>query len=168
MLVKRKVSPAGARRTSLPAAMAAALADAGVSRRRFLERSGLAAGGLAAVAGALAPGMVRKAAAGPIVPGVEVLTRKNVCTHCSVGCTVIGEVQNGVWVGQEPGWDSPISMGTHCAKGASVRELTKGERRVKYPMKLEGGEWRRISWDQAIEEIGNQLLGAASRRSPRR
>ena len=155
MLVKRKAS-AGVRRI-LPQAVTAT-ADTGVSRRRFLEQSGIAAGGLAAVAGALSPVMVRKAAAGPIVPGVEVLTKKNICTHCSVGCTVIGEVQNGVWVGQEPGWDSPISMGTHCAKGASVRELTKGERRVKYPMKLEGGEWRRISWDQAIEEIGNQLL----------
>jgi hypothetical protein len=53
---------------------------------------------------------------------------KNVCTHCSVGCTVIAEVQNGVWVGQEPAWESPINRGTHCAKGASVRELVHGDR----------------------------------------
>jgi hypothetical protein len=32
----------------------------------------------------------------------RVTIRKNICTHCSVGCTVIAEVQNGVWVGQEP------------------------------------------------------------------
>ena len=70
---------------------------------------------------------------------------------------MIGEIQEGVWVGQEPGWDSPISQGTHCAKGASVRELTKGERRLKYPLKLEGGAWKRISWEQAIDEIGDQL-----------
>jgi formate dehydrogenase major subunit len=38
-----------------------------------------------------------------------------------VGCTVTAEVQNGVWIGQEPSWDSPINRGTHCAKGASVR-----------------------------------------------
>jgi formate dehydrogenase major subunit len=143
----------------------AAVAEAAVSRRDFLERSGLAAGGLAGFA-ALGPGMVRKAEAGPIVPGVEVATPKGICTHCSVGCTVIGEIQNDVWVGQEPGWDSPISQGTHCAKGASVRELTKGERRVKYPMKLEGGTWRRISWDQAIEEIGSQLLAIREQAGP--
>ena len=67
--------------------------------------------------------------------------RKNICTHCSVGCTVIGEVQNGVWVGQEPGWDSPISRGSHCAKGAAMRELVHGDRRLRYPMKLVDGQW---------------------------
>ncbi|HYG91123.1 MAG TPA: formate dehydrogenase subunit alpha [Azospirillum sp.] len=128
-----------------------------LSRRTFFQHSGLAAGALAAV-GALPAAMVRKTEAGPMMPNVETVTRKNICTHCSVGCTVIGEVQNGVWTGQEPGWESPISQGTHCAKGASVRELTHGDRRVKYPLKLEDGSWKRISWDQAIEEIGNTLM----------
>ena len=45
-------------------------------------------------------------------------------------------MQNGVWVGQEPSWESPINRGAHCAKGASVRELVHGDRRLKYPMKL--------------------------------
>ena len=66
--------------------------------------------------------------------------RKSICTHCSVGCTVTAEVSNGVWVGQEPGWDSPINRGSHCAKGAAVRELVHGERRLKYPMKLTNGQ----------------------------
>src|SRR6185295_6035878 len=77
---------------------------------------------------------------------------------CSVGCTVIAEVQNGVWVGQEPAWDSPINRGSHCAKGASVRELVHGDRRLKFPMKLVNGEWQKISWDQAINEIGDKML----------
>jgi anaerobic selenocysteine-containing dehydrogenase len=71
---------------------------------------------------------------------------------------VIAEVQNGVWVGQEPAWDSPINRGSHCAKGASVRELVHGDRRLKYPMKLVNGEWQKISWDQAINEIGDKML----------
>ena len=49
-------------------------------------------------------------------------------------------------------------MGAHCAKGASVREHAHGERRLKYPMKREGGAWVRISWDQAIAEIGDRML----------
>ena len=68
------------------------------------------------------------------------------------------EVQNGVWTPQEPGWDSPINLGAHCAKGASVRETASGERRLKYPMKLAGGKWVRVSWDDAINEIGDQML----------
>jgi formate dehydrogenase major subunit len=125
----------------------------GFDRRAFLRRAGLAGGSLAAL-GALPLGSVRQAQAGPPPPaGSEVVIRKSVCTHCSVGCTVTAEVANGVWIGQEPSWDSPINRGSHCAKGASVRELVSGERRLKYPMKMTNGEWSRLSWDQAISEI---------------
>ena len=60
--------------------------------------------------------------------------------------------------GQEPGWDSPINRGTHCAKGAATRELVHGDRRLRYPMKMVNGQWQRISWDTAIDEIGDKLL----------
>jgi formate dehydrogenase major subunit len=129
----------------------------GLDRRTFLRRSGLAGGGLAALS-TLSPGGVRKAeaaVAGPLTAGA--VAKKNICTHCSVGCTVIGEVVNGVWVGQEPGWDSPINRGSHCAKGAATRELVHGDRRLRYPMKLVDGQWTRISWDVAINEIGDKL-----------
>src|SRR4029079_19804786 len=76
---------------------------------------------------------------------------------CSVGCTVKAEVVNSVWVGQEPAWDSPINRGTHCAKGAAIRELVHSDRRLKYPLKLVNGQWTKISWDVAINEIGDKL-----------
>ena len=53
---------------------------------------------------------------------------------------------------------SPINRGSHCAKGAAVRELVHGDRRLKYPMKLVNGQWTRMSWDQAIDEIGDKLM----------
>jgi len=141
--------------------LATAFADqsgVGLDRRAFLRRSGLAAGGLATL-GAVQLGSVRKAKAGPPpAPGAAVTIRKSICTHCAVGCTVTAEVANGVWIGQEPSWDSPINRGSHCAKGAAVRELVMGERRLKYPMKLENGKWTRVKWDQAINEIGDKLL----------
>jgi formate dehydrogenase major subunit len=71
---------------------------------------------------------------------------------------VEAEVQNGTWIGQEPGWDSPFNMGAHCAKGASVREHAHGERRLKSPMKMVNGQWQKISWDDAINEIGDKML----------
>jgi len=130
----------------------------GVDRRTFLRQSGLAAGGLAALS-TLSPGSIRKAeaaAAGPLTAGAAV--RKSICTHCAVGCTVTAEVLNGVWIGQEPSWDSPINRGSHCAKGASVRELVHSDRRLRYPMKIVNGQWTRISWDTAIDEIGDKLM----------
>jgi formate dehydrogenase major subunit len=128
-----------------------------LDRRGFLARAGVGAGGLAAL-GTLAPGSIRRAEAGPPpAPGARVELKKNICTHCSVGCSVIAEVSNGVWIGQEPAWDSPINRGTHCAKGAAVRELVHGDRRLKYPMKLVNGQWTRITWDTAVNEIGDKL-----------
>ena len=152
MLIKR--TERQTRRSNL-AATVGNQAAGGLDRRSFLRKSGLVASGLATI-GALPLTTVQKAeAAGPNAAGATI--RKSICTHCSVGCTVTAEVSNGVWVGQEPSWDSPINRGSHCAKGASVRELVSGERRLKYPMKLTNGEWKRVSWDVAVNEIGDQL-----------
>ena len=154
MLVKRKE---GRVQNSRLQAVAAGLASGTIDRRTFLRRSGLVAGG-AAVLGATTFGSVKRAEAIPSVDFTKpVETKKNMCTHCSVGCSIIGEMQNGVWVGQEAAWDSPINRGTHCAKGAASRELLHGDRRLKYPLKLENGEWKRISWDVAINEIGDKM-----------
>ncbi len=126
-----------------------------IDRRTFLRGSGLTIGGLTAIA---ATGGTVTAANAQGAINNAVTSIKSVCTHCSVGCTVLAEVENGVWTGQEPGWDSPFNLGAHCAKGAAVRDHAHGERRLRYPMKKENGEWVRISWDQAINEIGDQML----------
>jgi len=134
-----------------------------VDRRAFLRGSGLAIGGIAGAV-ALSGASVKPAQANAVSAATEI--KKSVCTHCSVGCTVMAEVQNGVWTGQEPGWDSPINLGAHCAKGASVRETASGERRLKYPMKLVGGKWQRMSWDDAINEIGDKMLDIREKSGP--
>ncbi|EBA13953.1 formate dehydrogenase subunit alpha [Roseobacter sp. CCS2] len=131
-------------------------ANASVDRRGFLRGSGLAIGGMAAIAAT--GGTVTRADAATAAVTGNIELKKTVCTHCSVGCSVIAEVSNGVWVGQEPGFDSPFNLGAHCAKGAAVREHAHGERRLKYPMKKENGEWVRISWDQVIDEVGDKML----------
>ena len=112
----------------------------GLDRRGFLRQAGLGGAGLAALGTGLGPGRAQAAGEkmGILDHGRPVQRIKNVCTHCSVGCTVIAEVQDEVWVGQEPAWESPINQGTHCAKGASVRELVQGERRLKYPAEAGG------------------------------
>jgi formate dehydrogenase major subunit len=131
------------------------MAEKSLNRRSFLRGSGLAIGGLAAI-GATGGTVTRASAQSAVNGAIE--TVKTVCTHCAVGCTIIAEVDNGVWVGQEPGFDSPINLGAHCAKGAAARDDILSERRLKYPMKKEGGEWKRISWEQAINEIGDQMM----------
>lgn len=130
-----------------------------IDRRTFLRRSGLGLGG-AAVVNSLPFSIMRTAQAADTSPkaGVKTEIRRSVCTHCSVGCGVVAELQNGVWTGQEPDFASPLNLGSHCAKGAAVREHGHGEKRIKYPMKLTGGKWKRLSWEQAVNEIGDKML----------
>lgn len=125
-----------------------------MDRRAFLRRSGLGVGvGLAASQLTL----VKKAEAASGKSSIDgtgkIEVKRTVCTHCSVGCATDAIVENGVWVRQEPVFDSPINLGAHCAKGASLREHGHGEYRLRYPMKLVNGKYQRISWDTALNEI---------------
>ncbi|WP_020655747.1 formate dehydrogenase subunit alpha [Massilia niastensis] len=141
--------------------------DSGLKRRRFLVGAGVAVGA-GALARHLPLNVIESAGASDPVAGAPVPTeiKRTICTHCSVGCSVDAVVANGVWVRQEAAFDSPINMGAHCAKGASVREHAFGEHRLRYPMKLVGGKYQRISWDQAINEIGDKLLQLRQQAGP--
>jgi len=137
-----------------------------MDRRAFLKRSGIGVGvGLAASQLSL----MRKAQAkDPVAAdsGSKQVVRRTVCSHCSVGCAVDAVVENGIWIRQEPVFDSPINLGAHCAKGAALREHGHGEYRLKYPMKLVNGKYQRISWDQALQEISAKMLDLKKKDGP--
>ena len=128
-----------------------------MDRRTFLKRSGIGVGaGIAASQLTLI--QKAKAAEGAKGTGSKIEVKRTICTHCSVGCAVDAVVENGIWVRQEPVFDSPINLGAHCAKGAALREHGHGEYRLKYPMKLVNGKYQRISWDVALNEISAKLI----------
>ncbi|KHT63768.1 formate dehydrogenase [Photobacterium gaetbulicola] len=129
----------------------------GISRRSFIRNSSLAAAGGMAGASLFAPGMMKKADAKDVDPKAPVEVKRTICSHCSVGCGIYAEVQEGVWTGQEPAFDHPFNAGGHCAKGAALREHGHGERRIKYPMKLVDGKWKKLSWEQALDEVSQQV-----------
>ncbi|GGY98913.1 formate dehydrogenase subunit alpha [Shewanella fodinae] len=137
----------------------------GISRRQFMKSAGIATGGIAA-ASFLGTGMMRRAEAKEVPHDAPIEVKRTICSACAVGCGLYAEVQNGVWTGQEPAFDHPFNQGGHCAKGAALREHGHGEKRVKYPMKLEGGKWKRISWEQAINEVGDQMLKVRNESGP--
>ncbi len=160
MLLTRKSAGAGdAASSSLVASLARGVSRAipTMDRRGFLRRSGL---GLGAGLAASQLTLVKKAQAAdpPAAGGArKIEVRRTVCGHCSVGCAVDAVVENGVWVRQEPVFDSPLNLGAHCAKGAALREHGHGEYRLKTPMKLVNGKYQRISWDQAYDEIAAKM-----------
>ncbi|MBP8928880.1 MAG: formate dehydrogenase subunit alpha, partial [Ottowia sp.] len=131
------------------------------------RRSGLGVGAGLAVSQLT---LVKKSTAAEGAKSIDgsgtVVVRRTVCTHCSVGCASDAVVENGVWVRQEPVFDSPINLGAHCAKGASLREHGHGEYRLRYPMKLVNGKYQRISWDEALNEISAKMLELRKQSGP--
>jgi formate dehydrogenase major subunit len=157
MLLTRKANGSVSSQSRLAQGLNGVLAKT-IDRRSFLKRSGITAGA-GAIAAQLPFNMIGEAKAKDESAG-KIEVKRTVCTHCSVGCAIDAQVQDGVWIRQEPVFDSPINLGAHCAKGASIREhgITHDSHRLKYPMKLEGGKWKRISWDVAYDEISKKLL----------
>ncbi|WP_428614138.1 molybdopterin-dependent oxidoreductase [Shewanella sp.] len=146
-------------------AATAAKPSLGISRRQFMKHAGITTGGIAA-ASLLGTGMMRRAEAKDIPHDAPIEIKRTVCSACAVGCGLYAEVQNGVWTGQEPAFDHPFNAGGHCAKGAALREHGHGEKRLKYPMKLVDGKWKRLSWEQAFNEVGDQMQSIRQESGP--
>lgn len=128
-----------------------------INRRSFLKFAALGTACSSAAFG-VAGGEKIKEAAKLREPYGGTKQVRTVCSICSAGCGIVAEVKDGVWVRQEMAIDHPINQGSHCCKGIDQMDLTKSKQRVKYPLKKENGKWKRISWEQAVEEIGNKLL----------
>jgi len=166
MLLTRKAQANLAPQARLARGLNGVLAKT-MDRRAFLKRSGVTLGAGAA-ATQLPFNMIGDAGAASEASGGKVEVKRTICSHCSVGCAIDAVVQNGVWMRQEPVFDSPLNLGSHCAKGAAAREhgMVHDSHRLKTPMKLEGGKWKRLSWDQAYQEIGDKLLAIKKESGP--
>src|SRR6476619_7384871 len=163
MLLTRKTDSTRVAGPRLDRTLGARIAT--MDRRAFLKRSGLVAGA-GAFASQLPYGTMGKAQAADEPASVKAEVHRTVCTHCSVGCAIDAVVENGVWVRQEPVFDSPLNLGAHCAKGASIREHGHGEHRLKSPMKLVNGKYQKITWEQAINELGDKLAAIRKESGP--
>jgi DMSO reductase family type II enzyme molybdopterin subunit len=95
-------------------------------------------------------------------------TRANCISACSWNLFVKDgivwkEEQNAVYERQRP--DVPDFNPRGCQKGACYSDLQIAQSRLQYPLKRAGergeGKWQRLSWDQALTEIADQLIDAA-------
>jgi len=136
-----------------------------VARRSFLKLSAATAA-LTGVAMTAKMTTSAQAATGKTEPYSGSKQVRTICTYCAVGCGIVAEVQNGVWVRQEIASDHPVSFGAHCCKGAGAIDMVTSPKRLKQPMKKVGGKWTPISWDQAIGEIGDKLLSIREQDGP--
>ncbi len=89
------------------------------------------------------------------------LVKKSACFFCHENCGVLAHVRNGEVVSIEGDPDHPLNKGALCARGVSALQHLRHPARVNYPLKRVGergqGQWQRISWEHAWDEIANRL-----------
>lgn len=100
--------------------------------------------------------------------GVEIL--KSVCRSCHGGCGVLFHVKDGELLKVQGDPANPLNKGRLCPIGANTRDIVYHPDRLKYPMRRRGargsGEWDRISWDEALDEISEKLLAIRDEYGP--
>src|SRR3970282_1790395 len=87
---------------------------------------------------------------------------KSVCRSCHGGCGTLLHVTDGrlTKVAGDP--DSPLNRGRLCPIGTRTLDLVYHPDRLKHPLRRTGprggGQWQRITWDAALDEISQRLL----------
>jgi anaerobic selenocysteine-containing dehydrogenase len=83
------------------------------------------------------------------------------CWQCVTRCPMIGYVEDGRLAKIGGQFNSIRTHGALCAKAqASINQVYDPDR-ILYPMRRVGtrgeGKWKRISWDEALDELGGRL-----------
>lgn len=142
----------------------------GISRRSFLK--GLAASGvLTSLPGGILHANEDLNTKIPYLGQKNYQTFRNACPrNCYDTCSIKTYVKDGVMQFIEGAQESTYTRGGCCVKGNSYVKRVYSARRLKYPMMQVGGKgsgnWKRISWDYAMETIAKKLLEMKKKMEP--
>lgn len=139
-----------------------ASAKRGLTRRGFLRTTGVAAG--ASLLGSAGFGLTGCSAfAGSVAQASSEEIKSGICRGtCIGGCHFKQTVRDGVLVKSEMAPMPDPAYNRICSKGMSHAQRTYSPDRIRYPMRRVegtprgGGQWERISWDEAIDEIATK------------
>jgi anaerobic selenocysteine-containing dehydrogenase len=82
---------------------------------------------------------------------------KTLCQACLYSCGIEVLVEGGKITKVEGMREHPVNKGKLCPKGANIINWIYSPDRLKSPLKRGNGEWKRISWDEALDTIASKL-----------
>ena len=95
--------------------------------------------------------------------GLQRIAKPSACWQCVTRCPIIGYVEDDRLVKIEGQPNSVRTMGKICAKGQGGVNHPNDPDRILYPLRRVGqrgeGKWKRVSWDEALTELGARLQG---------
>ncbi|MCB2218737.1 MAG: molybdopterin-dependent oxidoreductase [Desulfobulbaceae bacterium] len=139
------------------------------SRRRFLQATG-ALSAAAALTSEHPSFLVKLAQAAEDTNEVQQELIHTLCGACPNSCVMTAVLKNGRLTqvkGVPTDWRT---QGHLCAKSLSASQRAYDPRRIHYPLRRTGergkGEFKRISWDEALDELGKNIMAARAKHGP--
>src|SRR5262245_47387418 len=88
------------------------------------------------------------------------------CFNCEAACGLLAYVdqESGEIRKLEGNPLHPGSRGRNCAKGPATINQIHDPERILFPLRRSGkrgeGQWRRVSWDEVLDELGARIRAA--------
>ncbi len=84
-------------------------------------------------------------------------TEYTFCRICECLCGLKVTLDDNRIAKIEPDKEHVATEGHACVKGLKQHLIYESADRLRHPMKRDGAEWKRISWEQALHEIGRKI-----------
>jgi anaerobic selenocysteine-containing dehydrogenase len=86
------------------------------------------------------------------------------CRICEAHCGMVATVEDGRVTQLRPDPDHPLSSGYACPKGIAMTDVQNDPDRVLHPLRRTAdGEFERVSWQEALADIGTRLRAVRER-----
>ena len=93
---------------------------------------------------------------------------KTICNFCSWGCTIKIDTKKGkvIRIEADDNLDVGINDGNLCAKGRFGHGIIQNDERIRTPLINVGGNFKEVSWKDAIGSIVERIQSSLNRTGP--
>jgi anaerobic selenocysteine-containing dehydrogenase len=93
-------------------------------------------------------------------------TRHTFCRICEALCGLEVTLEDGRITEIRPDESHVATEGFGCVKGLKQERMYRSADRLQHPLKRVGDDWQRVSWEQALAEIGAKVLSLRTEHHP--
>lgn len=91
---------------------------------------------------------------------------RTTCPYCGTGCEMNVGVKDNTIVQIRPVNDAPVSSGHLCVKGRYAFDYNEADDRITDPMIRVDGEWKTVTWSEAISYVAERLGTIKTKNGP--
>jgi len=91
---------------------------------------------------------------------------KTICPYCGCGCGLVLGIRGGRIVGVRGDAENDVNKGSLCVKGRFGLDFVGAEDRLTKPLIRRNGKLEEAGWDEALDLVGEKLLGIKKEHGP--